>query len=85
VSDDEINIHHYFHRVYKTWLTFVNETDMIFKGKYLYDDGKLPFEMIQHETDINCIWSTRGYPGKIGYLKAYKSEILMDILIGAQT
>lgn len=83
VYQDEIVLHHYFHRIKKTWLTVANETVLIFQGKYLYNDGKLPFEMIGHYTDSNCIWQ-RGIPKKIGYLKAYKSEILMDILIGAQ-
>lgn len=83
VYQDEIVLHHYFHRIKKTWLTVANESVLIFQGKYLYNDGKLPFDMIQHYSDSNCLWG-RGIPKKIGYLKAYKSEILMDILIGAQ-
>lgn len=83
ISWNEIIIYHYFDRITKTWLVVANEKKLIYNGIYLYDDWKLPFEMVQHYTNPNCIWG-RGIANRIRYLKAYKNEILQDILVGAE-
>ena len=83
VNQDEIILHHYFDRITKTYLIVSDECNIIYKWIYLYDDWKLPFVSVQHYPNINCIW-WRGIPARIGYLKAYKSEILQDILVWAE-
>lgn len=83
VSQDEIILYHFFDRITKKYLIVANEDVLIYNGLYLYDDGKLPFTMVQHYTNNNCIWG-RGIPHRVGYLKAYKSEILQDILVWAE-
>ena len=82
IQQDEIILHYYFHRIYKTMLIVANEQTLIYNWLYLYNDWKLPFVMAHHYTDPNCIW-WKWVPAKIGYLKAYKSEILQDILVWA--
>lgn len=82
-TTDTITIHHYFDRITKTWLIVANQKDLIYNWIYLYDDWKLPFEMVQHYTNPNSIW-WRGIPTRIRYLKAYKNEILQDILVWAE-
>lgn len=83
VSQDEIILYHFFDRITKKYLIVVNEEVLIYNWLYLYDDWKLPFTMVQHYTNNNCIWG-RGIPHRVWYLKAYKSEILQDILVGAE-
>ena len=83
VSQDEIILHHFFDRITKKYLIVVNETTIVYNWLYLYNDWKLPFVTVQHYTNNNCIWG-RWIPQRIGYLKAYKSEILQDILVWAE-
>ena len=83
ISWNEVIIYHYFDRITKTWLVVANEKNLLYNGIYLYDDWKLPFEMVQHYTNPNCIW-WRWIPNRIRYLKAYKNEILQDILVWAE-
>jgi len=83
VSQDEIILYHFFDRITKKYLIVVNEEVLIYNWLYLYNDWKLPFTIVQHYTNNNCIW-WRGIPHRIGYLKAYKSEILQDILVWAE-
>lgn len=75
----QIVIYHYFHRRTKTYLIVANEENVIHEWLYFYEDWKLPFVNVQHylRTDrIRGEW----IPERIAYLKAYKSEILQDIL-----
>lgn len=83
IGSNEVIIYHYFDRITKTWLVVANEKNLIYNWIYLYDDWKLPFEMVQHYTNPNCIW-WRWIANRIRYLKAYKNEILQDILVGAE-
>jgi len=73
---------HYYHRITKKYLVVANEETVILNWIYLYNDGKLPVEMVQHYTNNACI---RGnwVPRRVWYLKAYKSEVLQDILTGS--
>ena len=82
IQQDEIILHYYFHRIYKTMLVVANETILLYNWVYLYNDWKLPFVLWWHYNDPNCIWQ-KWIPAKIGYIKGYKSEILMDILVWA--
>lgn len=82
IDSRQIVLYHYYHRITKTYLIVANENVLIFNGKYLFNDGKLPFVNVQHYTDLNRFWG-EGIPERIGYLKAYKSEIFQDILAGA--
>ena len=82
-SQDEIILYHFFDRITKKYLIVVNEDVLIYNWLYLYNDWKLPFTMVQHYTNNNCIWG-RWVPHRVWYLKAYKSEILQDILVWAE-
>lgn len=83
VQQDEIILHHYFDRITKTYLIVSDECNIIYQGIYLYNDWKIPFETVQHYPNPNCIWG-RWVPQRVWYLKAYKSEILQDILVWAE-
>lgn len=82
VGQNEIVLHHYYHRILKKYIIVANENKIIFNGLYLYNDGKLPFEMIHHYFRSDRIWG-EGIHERVAYLKAYKSEIFQDILSGA--
>lgn len=82
VQQREIILYHYFHRIKKTYMIVANQDIVLYQGKYLYDDGKLPFENIQHYSAIDRFWG-EGIPERIAYLKAYKSEVFQDILSGS--
>lgn len=75
-------LYHYFHRTLKKYIIFANEAQIIYNGRYLYNDGKLPFVNVQHYSNVNRFY-WEGIPERIGYLKIYKSELLQDILSGA--
>lgn len=83
INQDELIIYHYYHRLTKRYILNVNETHNIFVGRYLYDDGKLPFECAQHYTRTDRFWG-EGIPERVAWNKAYQSEIWQDILSGAQ-
>ena len=83
VSNRSILLYHYFNRITKTYLIVANRKHIIYSGKYLYNDGKLPFDNIQHYTNENRFrWEW--IPERVSYLKAYKSEVFQDILTGAE-
>jgi len=75
----QVVLYHYFHRFTKKYLIVANETQIIFNGLYLYNDWKLPFENIQHFSNVNRFWG-EWYPERVAFLKAYKSEVFQDIL-----
>ena len=78
-----IVVYHYFHRISKKYLIVANRDHIIFNGRNLYNDWKLPFVNVQHYTNQNRFrWE--GIPERVAYLKAYKSEIFQDILAGAE-
>lgn len=81
-SEDYVLLYHYHDKVKQNYIILVNEDYILYRWYNFYNDWKLPFVLAQHFTDPNCIrW--RWYPDRIGYLKAYKSEMLSDILIWA--
>lgn len=82
IHQEEIILYYYYNRVTKAFYIVANEDKMLYQGIYRYDDGKLPFVSAQHYPNNNCFWG-RGIPDRIGYLKAYKGDILNDILQGA--
>ena len=82
IDQTEIMLYHYFHRATKKYIINANEMENIYEGRYLYNDGKLPFVNIQHYLRDDRFWG-EGIYERVGYLKEYKSEILMDILSGA--
>jgi len=78
-----IVLYHYFHRETKVHLIVANNAHLVYEGRNLNNDWKLPFENIQHYTNQNRFrWE--GIPERVAYLKAYKSEIFQDILTGAE-
>ena len=82
VDQEEFLVYHYYHRITKKYIINVDEKDNIFCGRYLYDDGKLPFESAQHYSRDDRFWG-ESIPERTAWLKAYKSEIWQDILSGA--
>ncbi len=78
----QVILYHYFDRITKRYIINANEQKNIFVGRYLYDDGKLPFVNIQHYTRTDRFIG-EGIPERVAYMKAYKSEIFQDILSGA--
>ena len=76
-------VYHYYHRITKKYIIMTNEANIIFNWLFLYNDWKLPFENIQHYSNINRFWG-EWIPERIGYLKIYRSEILQDILAWAE-
>ena len=75
-------LYHYFNRVTKNYIIMINEAYILYNGYYFYNDGKLPFENIQHYPNPNRFIG-EGIPERINYLKIYKSELFDDILQGA--
>lgn len=75
----QIVLYHYFNRITKKYLIVANEAVLIFNGLYLYNDWKLPFVNVQHFSNVNRFW-WEWYPERVGFLKAYKSEVFQDIL-----
>lgn len=84
IDQEEIVVTYYWNRITKDYVVFAKDQNMLlFKGKYLYEDGKLPFVSCQHYSNPNCFYGD-GIPKRVRYLKAFKSEILQSILYGAQ-
>lgn len=82
IQQDYVIIHHYYHKIDKKYIVVANERKIVYNGLYFYKDWKLPFVLTQHFTNINRIRGD-GIPKRVWYIKAYKSEILQDILTGA--
>jgi len=78
-----IVIYHYFHRITRKYIIVSNRDHIIYNGRNLYNDWKLPFVNVQHYSNQNRFWG-EGIPERVAYLKAYKSEIFQDILAGAE-
>lgn len=75
----QIVLYHYYHRLTKKYMIVANEAQLLFNWLFLYNDWKLPFTNIQHFSNVNRFrWEW--YPERIGFLKAYKSEVFQDIL-----
>lgn len=74
----------YYNRITKDHvIRCVWDNKVIYAGKYLYEDGKLPLAHSQHYTNINSLYG-EWQPARVRYLKAFKSEMLQSILYGAQ-
>ena len=82
-STGEAKIRFYYNNVTKDYIVYSpqNKT-IIHRSKMLYNHGKLPIESCQHFTDVKCLYGI-GFPKKIRYLKAYKTEVLQAILDNA--
>jgi len=78
----EVIIYHYYNKATKTYMIVANEQQVLYRWIYLYDDGKIPFENIQHYYDPDSFY-TDGIAWRCAYLKAYKSEIFQNILTGS--
>ncbi len=83
VDSREIILYHYYHKITRKLLIVANRDIIIYDGIYLNNDNRLPFENIQHYSNENR-FRGEGIPERVAYLKAYKSEILQDILIWAE-
>lgn len=83
IHQDEIVLFYYYNRVTKDFYIVANEDNLLVQTKFLYNDGKLPFDSAQHFPNENCFYG-RGIPERIEALKVYIGEILQDMLSGAQ-
>jgi hypothetical protein len=82
IEQRHVVVYHYFHRITKKYLIIANEAQLIFSGRYLYDDGKLPFVNIQHYTR-NDRFQGEGIPERVFFLKTSKNDVWRDIMNGA--
>ncbi len=79
VNTDGLDIYYYYNKLTKDFWIIINKTDVLFQGKLLYSNGRLPFEAAQHYPRNDAFYGI-GICQKIGYLKAYKSEMLQYML-----
>lgn len=79
ISVDEVQVYYYYDQTNKDFWIILNETDVIFVGKYTTKRGWLPFESKQHYTDYKSLYG-KWICAKVRYLKAYKAEMLQDLL-----
>lgn len=79
ISAEEVQVYYYYNQDNKDFWIIANETDLIFSGKYTSKTGWLPFRSKQHYTDYKSFY-WRWIPAKVRYLKAYKAEMLQDLL-----
>jgi hypothetical protein len=77
--NDEVILYEYFNVVTKDYWIIANESIVIYIGKMLNKSGKLPFGVGQHYTNTKSFYG-RGICHKVRYLKAYKAEMLQDML-----
>lgn len=77
--EKEVLIYYYFNQVTKDMWIIANRTKVIFAGKMTNKSGWLPFSSKQHYTNHKCFY-WYGICHKVRYLKAYKAEMLQDIL-----
>ncbi|WP_180369709.1 hypothetical protein, partial [Oenococcus oeni] len=83
IHRQEIILYYYFNRVTKNYYIVANEDNLLIATKYLYADGKLPFDSAQHYPNENCFYG-RGNPERIKDLKYYMGELLQDMFSGAE-
>lgn len=76
---DQVQIYYYFDRVTKDFYIISNEDTVHFSGKYHGKKKWLPFESKQHYTNHKSFYGY-GICNKVRYLKAYKAEMLQDLL-----
>jgi len=72
-------IHKYFNKVTKDFWIIANRRKVLFAGKMISKNGELPFASKQHYTNHKCFYGY-GICHKVRYLKAYKAELLQDLL-----
>lgn len=77
--DKEVVLHYYFNKVTQDYWIIANECKVIFAGKMTNKNWELPFTHKQHYTDHKNFYGY-GICHKVRYLKAYKAEMLQDIL-----
>lgn len=75
-------IYYYYNKLTKDYAVVLDNQKIIHRGKMLYSDWLLPFQSAQCYTRNHNFYGS-WIPRKIWYLKAYKSEILQNILDGA--
>jgi hypothetical protein len=79
ISVDEVQVFYYYDQTTKDFWIVANETEVIFVGKYTNKTWWLPFRSKQHYTDYKSFYG-KGICSKVRYLKAYKAEMLQDLL-----
>lgn len=78
-KNEMLVLYHYFNRMDKTYAINLNKTDLLYRGKMPYYDGKLPFVVTQHYPRNNCIYGI-GVPRKVRMSKAYKNNMMQYIV-----
>lgn len=78
-KNEMLILYHYFNRMDKTYAINLNKTDLLYRGKMPYYDGKLPFVVTQHYPRNNCIYGI-GVPRKVRMSKAYKNNMMQYIV-----
>lgn len=79
ITVDEVQVYYYYDQITKDFRIIANETEVIFVGKYTSKSWWLPFESKQHYTNYKSFYGI-GICAKVRYLKAYKAEMLQDLL-----
>lgn len=79
ISVDEAQVYYYYDQVTKDFWIIANETEVIFAGKYTSKTWWLPFRSKQHYSDYKSFYG-KWICAKVRYLKAYKAEMLQDLL-----
>lgn len=79
LSTEEVIVYYYYDKIDKDYRIIANEDYVIFTGKMTNKNKRLPFRSKQHYTNYKCFYGI-GIPRKVRYLKAYKAELLQDLL-----
>lgn len=77
--EEEVIIHKYFNKTTKDFWIIANRRKVLFAGKMFNKNWELPFVSKQHYTNYKSFYWI-GICHKVRYLKAYKAELLQDLL-----
>jgi hypothetical protein len=72
-------LYHYYNRTTKDYIIVINRQEVLYEGKIVYKNGKLPFDMCQHYPDSGCLYGI-GISQRVRLWKAYKNNIAQSAL-----
>ena len=78
-----IMLWYYFNRITKDYIIVANRTEVLYKGKYIYRDGRLPFATAQFYPN-NAHMYSEGICKRIRSAKGYKNNMMQYSLDGAR-
>ena len=76
-------LYHYFNKQDKSYVIVANKQNVLFDGKMIYPDGKLPFDVCQHYPNNSCLYGI-GIPRKVRTEKAYTNNMQQYMIDGAK-